>query len=240
MHTYNRKPQGSAFAFLLAFLATAIGVLPLSGQLVATTPWKVSVGQVASVFGAISVGLIPTIFGINDGLPSCAPCDPATLPGIDRWAVSTENADWGFASSVVALGLAGGTWYELSTLSNGNANVAASVEATAWTYGVNELAKAVFNRNRPVLYSEDAMEARESVNSHRSMYSGHTSVSFALATSYFLSMSQKSGLGRSWPLFSSAVVGAMRLPAGNHFPTDILIGAVLGAATAIVVHEIRF
>ncbi len=240
MHTYNRKTQGSAFAFLLAFLATAIGVLPLSGQLVATTPWKVSVGQVASVFGAISVGLIPTIFGINDGLPSCAPCDPATLPGVDRWAVSTERTEWDTVSDVAILALAGGTWYELSTLSNGNANVAASVEATAWTYGVTELAKAVFNRNRPVLYSEDAMEARESVNSHRSMYSGHTAVSFALGTSYFLSMSQKDGLGRTWPLISAATIAALRLAAAKHFPTDIVVGAVLGTVTAIVMHEIRF
>ncbi len=124
-------------------------------------------------------------------------------------------------------------------LSNGNAHGAASFEATAWTYGVTELAKALINRNRPVLYSEDAIEAQESVNSHRSMYSGHTSVSFALGTSYFLSMNQKRGLGRSWPLISSAAIGAMRVAAGKHFPTDVLVGAGLGTATAIVINGVR-
>ena len=78
------------------------------------------------------------------------------------------------------------------------------------------------------------------MNSHRSMYSGHTSVSFALGTSYFLSMNQKRGLGRSWPLISSAAIGAMRVAAGKHFPTDVLVGAVMGSGTAIVLHEIRF
>ena len=240
MHTHNRKTQGPGFAFLIALSATAIGVLPLSGQSAETTRWKVSIGQVASLVGAMSVGLIPTIFSINDGLPTCAPCDPATLPGIDRWAASTEKTGWGVASWVAELGLAGGTWYELYNLSNGNADVAASFEATAWTFGVTQLAKAVINRNRPVLYSEDAIRAQESVNSHRSMYSGHTSVSFALGTSYFLSMSHKKGLGRSWPLIAAAGIGAMRVAAGKHFPTDVLVGAVLGTATAIVMHEIRF
>ncbi len=240
MHTYNLKTPGPGFALLLALSTTAVGVLPLSGQSAETDPWEVSIGQVASVVGAMSVGLIPTIFSINDGLPTCAPCDPATLPGIDRWAVSTERTEFDTASDVAILALAGGTWYELSTLSNGNADVAASVEASAWTVGVNTVAKAVFNRNRPVLYSEDAIEARRSVNSHRSMYSGHTAVSFALGTSYYLSMSDRTGFDRSWPLITAGVIGAMRLAAGKHFPTDVLIGAVLGIATSAVVHEIRF
>ena len=240
MHTYNRKTQGLGIAFLIALSVGAIGVPPLAGQSAETSSWEVSFGQVASVIGAVSVGFIPAIFNVNEDLPACAPCDPATLPRIDRWAVSTERTGWDAVSDVAALALAGGTWYELSELSNGNAHVAASLEATAWTYGVTELAKALINRNRPVLYSEDAIEARLSVNSHRSMYSGHTSVSFALGTSYYLSMSNKKGLGRSWPLISAAAIGATRLAAGKHFPTDVLVGAVLGITTAIVMHGIRF
>ena len=126
MHTCNRKTHGPRFAFLIALSATAIGVLPLSGNQAQTTAWRISIGQVASVVGAMSVGLIPTVFSINDGLPTCAPCDPATLPGIDRWAASTEKTEWGVASWVAEFGLAGGTWYELYKLSNGNADVAVS------------------------------------------------------------------------------------------------------------------
>lgn len=240
MHTYNRKIRGPGFVLLIALSATAIGVLPLTGQSVETTPWKISIGQVASFAGALSAGLVPTIFNINDGLPTCAPCDPTSLAAIDRWAVSTEKTGWNVASWLALLAMAGGTWYELNKLSNGNQHVTASFEATAWTAGVNQVAKAVFNRNRPVLYSEDAMEAQRTVNSHRSMYSGHTAVSFALGTSYYLSMSDKTGFDRSWPLISAAVIGAMRLAAGKHFPTDVLVGALLGIATSAVVHEIRF
>ena len=70
MHTYKRKTQSPGFALLIALSATAIGVLPLSGNQAETTPWRISIGQVASVVGAMSVGFIPTIFSINDTLPT--------------------------------------------------------------------------------------------------------------------------------------------------------------------------
>ena len=240
MHTCKPKTKSPVFTFLVALSATAIGVVPLSGQTADTTRWRVSVGQFASAGGGMSLSLVPGIFNINGGLPSCAPCDPTTLPGIDRWAVSTERSAWNIASWVGEFGLVAGTWYELYKLPNGTKHLAASVEATAWNFGVTRLAKAVFNRNRPVLYTEDGIEAQESLTSHRSMYSGHTSTAFVLATSYVLSMSDKNGLDRFWPLIAAASVGAMRLAAGKHFPTDVLVGAVAGSGTAIVLHEIRF
>jgi len=240
MHTFDRKIRGPSVALLVALSATATGVLPLTAQSAEPDTWEISFGQVTSIVGALAVGFVPRIFGINDGLPTCAPCDPATLPGIDRWAVSTERTEWDLVSDVGILVLAGATWYDLSNLSNRNGDVAASIEATAWTFGVNQLVKAIINRNRPVLYTEDAIEAQNQVTNHRSMYSGHTALSFALGTSYYLSMSDKTGFDRSWPLITAAVIGAMRLAAGKHFPTDVLVGAVLGIATSMVVHEIRF
>jgi membrane-associated phospholipid phosphatase len=232
--------KGPVFGFLLTLSVTASGALPLAAQTADTTAWRIPSGQVASAAAGLSLALVPTVFNINDGLPTCAPCDPATLPGIDRWATSTENSGWGVASSIGEIGLAAGTWYELYKLPNGNRHVAVSVEAAAWNLGVTILAKALFNRNRPVLYTEDAIVARESLNSHRSMYSGHTSTAFVLATSYFLSMSHKKGLGRYWPLIAATGVGVMRVAAGKHFPTDVFVGAAVGSGTAIVLHQIRF
>ncbi len=188
----------------------------------------------------MSLSLVPRIFSINGGLPTCVPCDPATLPGIDRWAASTVKSGWDNASWVAEFGLLAGTWYELYKLPNGTEHLAASVEAAAWNFGLTRLAKAVINRNRPVLYTEDAIGGQGNVSNHRSMYSGHTSTAFVLATSHVLSMSHKKGLGRFWPLIVAAGVGAMRVAAGKHFPTDVLVGAILGTATAIVIHEVRF
>ena len=240
MHTSVPKAAAYVLALVMTLSAAAIGNLPLSGQTADTTRWSVSSGQFASAVGGMSLSLVPHIFNINERSPTCAPCDPATLSGIDRWAVSTERSAWDIASSVGEFGLLAGTWYELYKLPNGTKHLAVSLEAAAWNFGVTRLAKAVFNRNRPVLYTEDGIEAQGNLTSHRSMYSGHTSTSFVLATSYVLSMSDKNGLDRFWPLIAAAGVGAMRVAAGEHFPTDVLVGAVMGSGTAIVLHEIRF
>ncbi len=53
MHICKPKPQRPVSAFLITLSATAIGVVPLSGQTADTTRRKVSIGQVASfLFGA--------------------------------------------------------------------------------------------------------------------------------------------------------------------------------------------
>jgi membrane-associated phospholipid phosphatase len=136
--------------------------------------------------------------------------------------------------------MAAGTWYELYKLPNGTKHLATSIETAAWNFGITRLFKAVFNRNRPVLYTEDAIEAQSQVTNHRSMYSGHTSTSFGLATSYVLSMSHKEGLSRYWPIIAAAGVGAMRVAAAKHFPTDVFVAAAMGSGTAFIVDRIRF
>jgi membrane-associated phospholipid phosphatase len=234
------KRVGSVHALLLTLWVTAFGFLPLAGQTADTTAWRFPTGQVVSAAVGMSLSLVPRTFNINEDLPSCAPCDPATLPNVDRWAATTQRSAWDVASSIAGFGLLGTTWYGLYQMPNGRKHLAVSVEAAAWNYGMTRLAKAAFNRNRPILYTEDAIGAQEDVASHRSMYSGHTSSSFVLATSYVLSMSHKKGFDRFWPLIVATGIGAMRVAAGKHFPTDVLVGAVVGSGTAFVVHQIRF
>ena len=240
MHTSVPKTRACVLAFLMTLSAAALGTLPLSGQTADTMRWSVSRGQLASAVSGMSLSLVPRIFNINERPPTCAPCDPATLPAFDRWAVSTVKSTWNHASTVVEFGLLAATWHELYRLPNGSKHLAASVEATAWNYGLTRMAKAVFNRKRPVLYTPDGVAAQASRSNQRSMYSGHTSTAFVLATSYVLSMSHKNGLERFWPLIAAAGVGAMRVAAGKHFPTDVLVGAAMGSGTAIVLHRIRF
>ena len=48
MHICKPKTKSLGLSFLLALTATAIGVVPLSGQTADTTPWKVSRGPNSS------------------------------------------------------------------------------------------------------------------------------------------------------------------------------------------------
>ena len=82
------------------------------------------------------------------------------------------------------------------------------------------------------------------LNNQRSMPSGHTSTAFALATSYWLSrrnLTKDDRLWLRWALMAGAAgVGVLRVAAGKHHPSDVLIGAGVGVVSAILVYEIKF
>jgi membrane-associated phospholipid phosphatase len=94
------------------------------------------------------------------------------------------------------------------------------------------------------MYTEVAPEVADVVNNQRSMPSGHTSMAFALATSYWLSRRHLTNEDKPWMRWAlmagAAGVGGLRVAAGKHHPSDVLIGAGVGVGTAIVCHEIKF
>ena len=70
-----------------------------------------------------------------------------------------------------------------------------------------------------------------SVESERSFPSGHTTTAFAAMGAIFLVWRKK----YSWPaLVFAALVGMTRLYLVVHYPTDVLGGIVVGAASALI------
>jgi membrane-associated phospholipid phosphatase len=177
---------------------------------------------------------------INQPPADCGPCDPATVPVFDRWAIHDEIDFHAKLSDLLVVGLAAGTLVDLAVVGSGRAMVT-SVEAATWTLAVTELSKVLIGRKRPVLYTDAAAEHVNSEESLRSMPSGHTSVAFALATSYILATRHREN---NWPAYlagaAAVTIGVLRITGGRHFPSDVLIGAAVGTLTAGVVHEIRF
>ena len=68
----------------------------------------------------------------------------------------------------------------------------------------------------------------------QSFPSGNTMVSFAIATSLYLSGFPKVG---GWLLVCSSLIAAARVFAGVHYPTDVLGGAVIGVGLAFYMHR---
>jgi membrane-associated phospholipid phosphatase len=232
----THNPQKAICALLLISLTCCV-----------STSWaqepvneKPVLGQILSLGAASLLTIGARSLNINQPPAECGPCDPATLPAFDRWAIHHEIDLHSDISDVLIVGLIAGTTADLAAVDGGKAMVA-SLEAATWTLAVTELSKTIIGRKRPVLYTEDAPRYVHSEESLRSMPSGHTSVAFAVATSYML---MTRGRDDRWPAYlagaAAVTIGVLRVTGGRHFPSDIVVGAALGVITGGVVHEIRF
>lgn len=112
-------------------------------------------------------------------------------------------------------------------------------EALLLTAGLNATVKELTHRDRPYLYNDAFSDAEYSrlaadPDSRRSFYSRHTALAFCSAA--FLSKTAADIHGPSkltvavWggSLAAATAVSVSRYNSGQHFPTDILAGAVIG------------
>jgi membrane-associated phospholipid phosphatase len=105
--------------------------------------------------------------------------------------------------------------------------------------------KRLVQRPRPYLYSKDPAVQRyareEGDDGHMSFYSGHASLSFGAATTgaYLLGASSTNGAARglAWGLGMAAATSAatLRVRAGKHFYSDVVVGAVVGITVGYLV-----
>jgi membrane-associated phospholipid phosphatase len=134
----------------------------------------------------------------------------------------------------------GGTWIDMGRRNEGAAGLRASLESVVWSTAVTQVLKVTVRRIRPYMYADGSELHAENPNSRQSFPSGHTAAAFAMATSYFLVMDGVYDQQPYWIFGAAAFVGVGRVLAGKHWITDVLAGAVIGTATALVVNEVRF
>ena len=231
-------------------LVAAIVLLVVSGpSAVGQAPYSLRWGDAVSVLAAGVAALIPEATKLPKAAPSCgaiAPCDPASLPGIDRAALHTFSGSASTASHALlvgVIGFAGVASFDGATPAQRRGHVAVFANSLAWTLAATDWMKVLVRRKRPVLYSADATAAAADPNSQRSFPSGHASVAFAAATTYLV-MAQRERLphrGRNVALLYAGAVGvsALRVAAGRHFPTDVVGGAALGTGIGWLVAKVH-
>src|SRR5205823_8306698 len=119
-------------------LAAALVLLAVSGTSArGQAPYSVRWGDAASVVAAGVVALIPEATKLPKSGPSCgstAPCDPASLPGIDRSALHTFSGSASTTSTVLlagVIGFAGLTSFDGATAAQRRGHVARSEEHTS-------------------------------------------------------------------------------------------------------------
>lgn len=227
----------------IALLALSLATPAVAQTDVETSEQFFGLGDVLSVSAAGLLMTVPDVFEINYLPVECAPCDPSGVPFFDRWAIAPTRHGAATASDVLRAGIATLSWFDLANEGpTGYAGIVASFQSMLWAESGVHLIKAIVNRNRPVLYTEDGVAVAARVSNHRSWPSGHAATAAALATSYYLTRSMQGKKDwRVWAFIAGAVgVGALRVAAAKHFPSDVVSGLALGAASAVVVHAIKF
>ncbi len=106
--------------------------------------------------------------------------------------------------------------------------------------------KGLAGRIRPFVYNPNApIDEKFSAESRRSFFSGHTTVAFS--TMVFLSKVYSDYYPNSeylpyiWgsSLLLASAVGFGRIEAGAHFPTDVIVGALVGSAIGYIIPELH-
>src|SRR2546425_7271602 len=142
---------------LFVVLVVALAPRPIVGQQ-PTPPYRVTWGDAVSVGAAGVLYVLPGTLGLPHGGPSCAPCDPASLPGVDRWALRPFSGTPAAASSLLLVGVAGSAaFFSVNRLAGEQArgNAAVLTNSVAWTAVTTEWLKGMVRRKRPVLYAGD-------------------------------------------------------------------------------------
>jgi membrane-associated phospholipid phosphatase len=117
-------------------------------------------------------------------------------------------------------------------------------ETLAVNYLLNNIVKYGVRRARPLIYNPNysAPDAYDDPDAALSFYSLHSSFAFAAATSYSYLFTQRhpgdyAQVVPVWLLTHglAATTAALRVEAGKHFWTDVVVGAVVGASLGVLV-----
>jgi undecaprenyl-diphosphatase len=125
-------------------------------------------------------------------------------------------------------------------------------ETLAITWNLTNLTKIAFRRPRPSAYKEaqrrkDAgLELRVgSTDSALSFFSGHAAITASVAsTATYLAFSRSPGTPRPWITLGAGTLVTVltaygRVESGDHFPTDVIAGAMAGAGIGVLVPHLH-
>lgn len=191
--------------------------------------------------GAISVGWL-----LNSEQAHCAPlCDAGQVNGFDRSVAGNYSTNWRLASDLTVAGAAAATLTTLFVtegLRAGLNDLVVIAESVIWTNAWCVIGNLAARRPRPYVYGEEApLEERSSAHGSLSFISGHTGMAAALTTSLFSTLRRRNpdgslqwwALGAGTALTAAVAVG--RTQAGDHFPSDVLLGAAVGASMGLLI-----
>ena len=196
-----------------------------------------------AVLGATAAGaLAPVLLAghLPHGTCPLPSCDPAGLSFLDRGTVGPVRSGAATLSDGALLATAGGAAILLFGDAHGDLAVAREdltvfAQAVGTATLITNWAKVLVHRPRPFRYTAAAGGGVNTVESGLSFPSGHTAGAFAAAFAYWSIQSRRGTASARRTrivalVAAAAATGVLRVVAREHFPTDVMAGAALGAA----------
>jgi membrane-associated phospholipid phosphatase len=182
------------------------------------------------------------------GTASTPPCDAHGLNALDRTVLGRFDTKAALAANVM-VGVVPGALTVLDVLDAGITHwrgwltdAVVITEAVVWTGAVQDIVRRAVRRPRPYMYTPGLNPGgREGPEADFSFFSGHTSNVFAMATATAYTYSLRHP-GSKWQylVWTLAMAGAttepvLRTLSGGHFPTDCIVGALVGSSFGILI-----
>ncbi len=208
-----------------------------------------------------AAGLLELINGTGEVRPQQVPqnFDRQSLLGIDRGALSqTLDKNAGLRSNfglyaAVAFAVVDPivSGFREDSVQAGLVDAIMYAETVSLTYGITNFVKVAVRRPRPNAYLDaeanknNPSYSNTSTDSALSFFSGHASLTASIgATATYLAFARSKGKLRPWLtlLVATAVTtftSIERVRAGDHFPTDVIAGAIAGAGVGIIVPHLH-
>ena len=171
------------------------------------------------------------------------PLDKNTVNPFDRLTMQPYSKSLSVASDIAAFSTAATAATMLALPSSEYFTVGVIyAETVGLTFGINEILKWAVPRERPYLYFEGYPEEDlKNGDYNESFCSRHTSVAFSIAAAntYIFSKYYPDSkwkipvIAASYSL--ATITAALRVASGEHFASDVLVGALLGTAIGYAV-----
>jgi membrane-associated phospholipid phosphatase len=119
-------------------------------------------------------------------------------------------------------------------------------ESLTLALAFDDIVKIAVRRPRPIDYLPENANNTTNTDLALSFFSGHAAVVAAMSgTATYLAFVHSPRSPRPWITLAAgtlltAFVGYERVRAGAHFPTDVMMGGLAGAATGVLVPHLHF
>ena len=197
------------------------------------------------IAASLAIGATPQLFTYELPAARCLPrCNRYWVNPIERWGIGLHSAFADLLSDFLVLAIpVAGLAVELSDVQDRAFWQDATVvlEAYALQAAVLTLTKFGVRRPRPYVYDDTlSIQERSGRESTLSFFSGHTSIAFVTAVAFAETYRRRHEGPAVAAVYAAgltlaSLVGALRILAGKHFLTDVLVGALVGTSFGILV-----